>query len=95
MSRRSDLCFGTPASVTTLLLRGQASSDRYFGTPASATTLLLRGQTRSDRCFGTPASATTLLLRGQARIRLVLYHTFGFLVYCFHPFMVPGLGRRL
>ena len=44
---RSDQCFGTPASATTLLLRGQA--------PSSATTLLLRGKTRLDQCFGTPA----------------------------------------
>ena len=82
MSGRSDRCFGTPASATTLLLSGQTRSDRCFGTPASATTLLLRGQARSDRCFDTLASATTLLLRGQARIRSVLYHTFGSLVYC-------------
>ena len=82
MSGHSNRCFGTPASAMTLLLRGQARSDRCFGTPVSATTLLLRGQARSDRCFGTPASATTLLLRGQARISSVLYHTFGFLVYC-------------
>ena len=43
----SDQCFGTPASTTTLLLRGQARSDRCFGTPTSAMTLLLRGQARS------------------------------------------------
>ena len=53
-----DRCFGTPASATTLLLRGQARSDRCFGTPASALALLLCGQARSDQCFGTPASAT-------------------------------------
>ena len=75
-------CFDTPAIATTLLLSGQARSDQCFGTPASATALLLRGQTRSDRCFGTPASAMTLLLRAQTRISSVLYHTFGFLVYC-------------
>ena len=84
MSGRSDWCFGTPTSATTLLLRGQARSNRCFGTPASATALLLHGHARSDRCFGTPASATTLLLRGQARIHSVLYHTFGFLVYYVH-----------
>ena len=39
----SDQCFGTPASATALLLRGQARSDRCFGTPASATALLLCG----------------------------------------------------
>ena len=37
MSGRSDRCFGTPASATALLLRGQTHSDRCFGTPASAT----------------------------------------------------------
>ena len=58
MSGRSDRCFDTPASATTLLLRGQALSDQCFSTPASATTLLLRGQTRSDKCFCTPASVT-------------------------------------
>ena len=81
---RSDRCFDTPASATTLLLREQTCSDRCFGTPASATELLLRGQTRSDRCFGTPDSATALLSREQARIRSVLYHTFGFLGYYVH-----------
>ena len=50
--------FGTPASATPLLLRGQTRFDWCFGTPASATTLLLHGQTRSDLCFGTPDSAT-------------------------------------
>ena len=44
----SNQCFGTPASATTLLLRGQAHSDQCFDTPASATTLLLRGQACSD-----------------------------------------------
>ena len=92
MSGRSDRCFGTPGSATTLLLRGQARSDRCFGTPASATTLLLRGQARSDLCFDTPASATTLLLREQARIRSVLYHTFGFLVYYVH--LIHGSRSR-
>ena len=92
MSGRSDRCFGTPASATTLLLRGQASSDRCFGTLASATTLLFRGQARSDLCFGTPASATTLLLREQARIRSVLYHTFGFLVCYIH--LIHGSRSR-
>ena len=38
----SDQCFGTLASATTLLLRGQAHSDRCFGTPANATAFLLR-----------------------------------------------------
>ena len=33
----------TPASATTLLLRGHACSDQCFSTPASATTLMLRG----------------------------------------------------
>ena len=92
MSGRSDRCFGTPASATTLLLRGQTRSDRCFGTPASATTLLLCGKARSDRCFDTPASATTLLLRGQARISSVLYHTLGFLVYCVH--LIHGSRSR-
>ena len=92
MSGRSDRCFGTPASATTLLLHGQACSDRCFGTPASATTLLLRGQTRSHKCFGTLASATTLLLRGHARIRSILYHTFGFLVYYVH--LIHGSRSR-
>ena len=59
---RSDKCFGTPTSATTLLLLGQVRSDQCFGTAASATTLLLRGQARSDQCFGTATSATTLLL---------------------------------
>ena len=45
----SDQCFDTPASATTLLLRGQARSDQCFGTSASATTLLLRWQTRFDK----------------------------------------------
>ena len=92
MSGRSDRCFGTPASATTLLLRGQTHSDMCFDTPASATALLLRGQARSDRCFGTPASVTALLLRGQARIRSVLYHTFGFLVYYVH--LIHGSRSR-
>ena len=64
---RSDKCFGTLTSATTLLLRGQARSDQCFGTPASATTLLLHGQASSDQCFSSPASTMTLLLRGQAR----------------------------
>ena len=38
VGRHSDRCFGTPATATTLLLRGQARSDQCFGTPASATT---------------------------------------------------------
>ena len=92
MSGRFDQCFGTPASATTLLLRGQAHSDRCFDTPASATTLLLRGQAHSDRCFGTPASATTLLLCEQARIRSVLYNTFGFLVFYVH--LIHGSRSR-
>ena len=29
MSARSDRCFGTPSSATTLLLRGQACSDLF------------------------------------------------------------------
>ena len=29
MSARSDRCFGTPASATTLLLRGQARFDMF------------------------------------------------------------------
>ena len=37
MSGRSDRCFDTPASATTLLLHGQACSDQCFNTPASAT----------------------------------------------------------
>ena len=42
-----DQCFGTPASATTLLLRGQARiHDQCFSTPASVSTLLLRGQAR-------------------------------------------------
>ena len=57
-------------------------SDQCFGTPASVMEILLRGQTRSDQCFSTPVGATTLLLRGQARLSSVLYHTFGYLVYC-------------
>ena len=92
MSGRSDRCFGTPASATTLLLRGQARSDQCFGTAASATALLLRGQARFDRCFGTPASDTTLMLRGQTRISSVLYQTFGFLVYCVH--LIHGSWSR-
>ena len=44
----SNQCLGTPASATTLLLRGQTRSDQCFDTHASATTLLLRGQARSD-----------------------------------------------
>ena len=43
MSGRSDRCFGTPASATALLLRGQACSDRCFGTPTSAMALLWAG----------------------------------------------------
>ena len=82
MSGCSDRCFSTPAGATTLLLRGQARFDRCFGTPAGATTLLLRGQAHSDRCFGTHAGATTLLLHGQARIRSILYCTFGYLLCC-------------
>ena len=92
MSGRYDRCLSTPASATTLLLRGQARYDRCFRTPTNATTLLLRGQARSDRCFGTPASATTLLLREQARIRSVLYHTFGFLGYYVH--LIHGSRSR-
>ena len=69
----SDQCFGTPASATALLLRGQARSDQCFNTPASATALLLRGQARSDQCFSTPA-----LCFGT----LVLYSTFGYLLCC-------------
>ena len=76
----------------TLLLRGQARSDRCIGTPASVTTLLLHGQARSGQCFGTPANAMTLLLRGQARIFSVLYHTFGFLVYC--VYVIHGSQSR-
>ena len=41
---RSDQCFGTPSSATTLLLRGQARSDQCFGPPASATALLLHSR---------------------------------------------------
>ena len=41
-------CFGTPASATALLLRGQARSDQCLGTPTSATALLLHGHARSD-----------------------------------------------
>ena len=92
MSGRSDRCYETPTSATTLLLRRQARSDRCYGTPTSVTTLLLRGQTRSDWCYDTPASATTLLLRGQARISLVLYQTFGFLVYYVH--LIHGSRSR-
>ena len=92
MSGRSDRCFGTPASATTLLLRGQARSDWCFGTPASATVLLLRVQARFDRCFGTPASDTTLLLCGQIYISSVLYQTFEFLVYCVH--LIHGSRSR-
>ena len=66
-------CFGTPASATTLLLRGQARSDQCFGTPASAKALMLCGQARSDQCFGTPA-----FCYGTS----VLYCTFGYLLYC-------------
>ena len=86
--------FGTPASATTLLLRGHACSNQCFGTHTSATTLLLRGQTCSDQCFGTPTSAMTLLLRGQTRFdqcfgtpalcygTSILYYTFGYLLCC-------------
>ena len=77
-----DQCFGTPASVMTLLLRGQTRSDQCIDTPASATTLLLHRQARSDQCFGTPTSATKLLLHGQARLSSVLYRTFGYLLCC-------------
>ena len=59
-----DQFFGTPASTTTLLLRGQAHSDSASALLLSAKTILLCGQARSDQCFDTPASATTLLLRG-------------------------------
>ena len=52
-------CFGTLASATTLLLRGQPCFDRCFGTSSGATALLLRGQARPNRCLGTPAGATT------------------------------------
>ena len=53
-------CFSTPASATSLLLRGQARSDQYFGTPTHAKTIWLRGQARSDLCFGTLVFSTTL-----------------------------------
>ena len=73
------------ASALLLVLRHfcyVSSSYQCFGTPASATALLLREHARFDQCFGTPASATTLLLHGKAHISSILYHTFGFLVYC-------------
>ena len=73
---RSDRCFGTPVSATTLLLRGHARSDLCFGTPASATTLLLCGQALSDQCFGTPASATTPYYVLYLRVLIVLCPTY-------------------
>ena len=66
--------------------------DRCFGTPVGAMALLLRGKACLDRCFGTPVGATALLLRGQASISSVLYHTFGFLVYCVH--LIHGSRSR-
>ena len=92
MSGHLDRCFGTPVGAMTLLLRGQARLDRCFGTPVGATTLLLRGQACYDRCFGTPVGAIALLLRGQTHINSVLYHTFGFLVYCVH--LIHGSRSR-
>ena len=92
MSGRLDRCFDTPVGATTLLLRGQERLDRCLGTPFSAMALLLHGQARPDRFFGTPVGATTLLLRGQARINSLLYHTFGFLVYCVH--LIHGSRSR-
>ena len=43
----NDQCFGTPASATTLLLRGQARSNHCFGTLASAMAPMLCGQAHS------------------------------------------------
>ena len=69
----SDKCFGTPASATALLLRGQARSDQCFGTSTSATAFLLCGQARSDQCFNTPALCYSTS---------VLYCTFRYLLCC-------------
>ena len=69
MLRHSCWCFGTPAGVTTLLLREQACPDWCSSTPAGVTTLLLREQARP---VGAPA--LLLVLRHSCYVgRHVLY----------------------